>query len=149
MSHRPWWGFDDARLTAVCAHDGVGEVLAERVIDRSHGPLAWVDVVVVPPGVTIGRFALFALSDKAEQDDHCARIYNKSLLYMVSRAFEARPFGEGTPLLGMEKWIARDAAVRELFTSGAAGLSSRTVGQISNTVQNIAAKASLSPLSLR
>lgn len=29
----------------------------------------------------IGRFALFALDDKTEQDDHVARIYNKSLLY--------------------------------------------------------------------
>ncbi len=70
----------------------------------------------------IGRFALFALSDKAEQDDHCARIYNKSLLYLVSRSFEAGAFGEGTPLLGMEKWIAADATVRQLFTSGAADL---------------------------
>lgn len=71
---------------------------------------------------SIGRFALFALSDKAEQDDHVARIYNKSLLYLVSRAFEAAPFGEGTPLLGMEKWIAKDDAVRRLFTEGRADL---------------------------
>lgn len=70
----------------------------------------------------IGRMAVFALSDKAEQDDHVARIYNKSLLYLVSRAFEARALGEGTPLVGMEKWIARDAALRQLFTSGAADL---------------------------
>lgn len=70
----------------------------------------------------IGRFALFALSDKAEQDDHVARIYNKSLLYLVSRAFEASAFGEGVPLLGMEKWIAADDAVRRIFTEGAADL---------------------------
>ena len=71
---------------------------------------------------SIGRLALFALSDKAEQDDHVARIYNKSLLYLVSRAFEARAFGEGVPILGMEKWLARDAAVREIFTGGLADL---------------------------
>jgi hypothetical protein len=71
---------------------------------------------------TLGRLALFALTDKAEQDDNVARIYHKSLLYLVSRAFEARAFGEGTPLAGMEKWIARDALVRDLFTSGAADL---------------------------
>lgn len=70
----------------------------------------------------IGRFALFALSDKAEQDDHVARIYNKSLLYLVSRAFEAKAFGEGVPLLGMEKWIAADDAVRRIFTQGLADL---------------------------
>ncbi|MFC5408248.1 C1 family peptidase [Larkinella bovis] len=58
----------------------------------------------------IGRFALYTLTDEAEQDDHCARIYNKSLLYLVSNAFEAypriplfRPNGE--PLLGMAKFI--------------------------------------------
>lgn len=70
----------------------------------------------------IGRLALFALSDKAEQDDHVARIYNKSLLYLVSRAFEATRFGEGVPLAGMEKWLARDTAVREVFTGGLADL---------------------------
>jgi hypothetical protein len=71
---------------------------------------------------SIGRLALFALSDKAEQDDHVAHIYNKSLLYLVSRAFEGSALGEGTPILGMEKWIARDEEVRTLFTSGAADL---------------------------
>lgn len=57
----------------------------------------------------IGRFALYVLSDKAEQDDHCAQIYNKSLLYLVSHAFEASPripaFRDGVPLLGMEKFL--------------------------------------------
>lgn len=71
---------------------------------------------------SIGRLSLFVLSDKAEQDDNVARIYNKSLLYLVSRAFEARRQGEGTPIVGMEKWIAGDEALRQLFTSGAADL---------------------------
>jgi hypothetical protein len=71
---------------------------------------------------SIGRLAVFALSDKAEQDDNCARIYNKSLLYLVSRAFEESAFGEGTPLLGMEKWLARDPELSQLFTGGAADL---------------------------
>ena len=35
------------------------------------------------------RFALFTLTDKAEQDDNCANIYHKSLLYLVSNAFES------------------------------------------------------------
>ena len=70
----------------------------------------------------IGRLALFALSDKAEQDDHCARIYNKSLLYLVSRSFEDSALGDGTPLLGMEKWLAKDPQLSALFTSGKADL---------------------------
>jgi hypothetical protein len=71
---------------------------------------------------SIGRLAVFALSDKAEQDDNCARIYNKSLLYLVSRAFEASAFGAGTPLLGMEKWLAKDPELTQLFMDGRADL---------------------------
>lgn len=57
----------------------------------------------------VGRFALYVLSDKDERDDHCAHIYNKSLLYMVSHAFEDKPripgFREGVALLGMERFL--------------------------------------------
>jgi hypothetical protein len=69
-------------------------------------------------GGTIKRFALFTLTDRAERDDHCANIYHKSLLYLVSNAFERelrKPwFGgsEGEPLLGMEKFV-RDLPARE------------------------------------
>jgi hypothetical protein len=70
----------------------------------------------------IGRFALFALDDKTEQDDNVAKIYNKSLLYLVSRAFEDSAIGPGTPILGMEKWLAADPELSTLFTSGKADL---------------------------
>ena len=59
------------------------------------------------------HLALFTLTDKAERDDHCANIYHKSLLYLVSNAFEERlrkpVFGQsdGEPLLGMEKFVAK------------------------------------------
>lgn len=74
----------------------------------------------------IRRFALFALSDKTEQDDHCASIYHKSLLYLVSHAFEDKPriplFRPGVPILGMEKYIRADADLQALFKSGNADL---------------------------
>ncbi|MBI5483885.1 MAG: C1 family peptidase [Deltaproteobacteria bacterium] len=70
-------------------------------------------------GNGIERFALFALDDKTEQDDNCARIYNKSLLYLVSNAFESEPriplFRDGFPILGMEKFIRQDADLKALF----------------------------------
>jgi predicted chitinase len=60
----------------------------------------------------IKRFNLFVLSDQTEQDDNCARIYNKSLLYLVSDAFEDKPripgFRDGEPILGMERWIRKE-----------------------------------------
>ncbi len=74
------------------------------------------------PGRAIREFALYTLTDTAEQDDHCARIYNKSLLYLVSRAFERNfklfPWGDrGEPLLGMEKFIRKDPQVSGLFAN--------------------------------
>jgi hypothetical protein len=58
-------------------------------------------------GGQIRAFCLFTLDDKAERDDHCANIYHKSLLYLVSHAFERRPripfIQDGTPLLGLER----------------------------------------------
>ena len=60
----------------------------------------------------VRSFALFTLKDSAEQDDHCGHIYHKSLLYLVSNAFEKKSgllWAKGAPLLGMEKFILADA----------------------------------------
>ena len=72
----------------------------------------------------LGRFALFTLSDEAERDDHCARIYNKSLLYLVSHAFEAQPRiplirPEGAAILGMAKYVERHRPLTRLIAGGA------------------------------
>src|SRR5205814_1351523 len=73
----------------------------------------------------IGRFALFQLDDRSEQDDDCAGIYHKSLLYLVSHAFEdharvplVRPDGE--PILGLQRSVDADPAIRAIFSSGLA-----------------------------
>ena len=68
----------------------------------------------------IKRFALFTLTDEAERDDHCAHIYNKSLLYLVSNAFEEKPRiplfrPEGERILGMAKFVAEDKELKRLF----------------------------------
>ena len=72
------------------------------------------------------QFALFTLSDKAEQDDHCANVYHKSLLYLVSHSFEDKPriplFRGGVPILGMEKYLRADKELMELFKSDNASL---------------------------
>lgn len=60
----------------------------------------------------IGRFALYTLTDEAEIDDHCAKLYNKSLLYLVSNALEER---RGMPLLGLEKHVNSDPEVVDIF----------------------------------
>jgi hypothetical protein len=73
----------------------------------------------------VQRFALYTLTDLAERDDHCAHIYNKSLLYLVSNAFEARPRipqlrPDGVPLLGMARFVAQHAAFNSLVSAGQA-----------------------------
>jgi len=67
------------------------------------------------PAVTSGKlekFALFTLDDNTERADNCAEIYHKSLLYLVSDAFEDQiripiMHPDGEPLLGMEKFIRK------------------------------------------
>lgn len=95
----------------------------------------------------IEAFTLFTLTDKAEQDDNCGKIYNKSLLYLVSNAFEDEPRipifrPDGDAILGMEKFIRADSELRELFdpTSGL-----NTTWVVSpNTVESGSATASRS-----
>ena len=72
----------------------------------------------------IGRFALYTLDDKHERDDDCAEIYHKSLLYLVANAGEDPEVpGPGQPdcgpLLGMQKFVRRDATLAALFSSRA------------------------------
>jgi hypothetical protein len=71
---------------------------------------------------SLRRFALYTLTDRAERDDDCAGIYRKSLLYLVSHAFEEEArvplLRDGTPILGMEKWVREDKAVAGLFRAG-------------------------------
>lgn len=68
---------------------------------------------------SIKQFALFTLTDKAERDDDCAHIYNKSLLYLVSGAFEKKPripiFRDGEKILGMERFVRDDKDLANLF----------------------------------
>jgi len=65
------------------------------------------------------QFTLFTLDDQTEQDDDCGKIYNKSLLYLVSNAFEEKRdiplFRDGIPILGMEKFVKADAELQALF----------------------------------
>jgi hypothetical protein len=126
----------------VAAHSA-GAVLAAPLVRRltgrgagEHG-LALASVTLWAPACTValfdqtyrpavdagrvGRFALYTLTDRAERDDHCANVYHKSLLYLVAHAFEDRPrvpFSDGTPVLGMERFVTRTPGLAEWLTSG-------------------------------
>jgi len=66
----------------------------------------------------IERFAVFTLSDEAERDDDCVQLYKKSLLYLVSHAFEERPriplLRDGATILGMARDLANDKQWNDL-----------------------------------
>jgi hypothetical protein len=52
----------------------------------------------------VKRFTSFVMNDTLEQNDTCAKIYHKSLLYLVSRGFE-RPQNREVPLVGMQRFL--------------------------------------------
>ena len=60
------------------------------------------------PGAGVGAITIFNLDDSTERNDSVGPIYCKSLLYLVSEAFERK---KGTKLLGMDKFIERDQVI--------------------------------------
>lgn len=72
--------------------------------------------------------SLYLLSDVGERDDDVGP-YGKSLLYLVSNAFEGR---RETPLLGMERFIREDAELAKLFSKQVDGMPSLIVAGASN-----------------
>lgn len=72
------------------------------------------------PGLESGSTplpTLYVLSDKLERDD-CVGPYAKSLLYLVSNAFEGT---RGVPILGMKACLDADPKLAALFAANGAG----------------------------
>lgn len=112
------------RLTAARANGGLGLPVASCTLWAPACTMHLFEQAYLPAieSGAIRQFALYTLTDRAEQDDHCARIYNKSLLYLVSHAFERhariplfRP--EGEALLGMAKFVDRHDRLKKLIAS--------------------------------
>ncbi|HRC88104.1 MAG TPA: hypothetical protein PK413_21165, partial [Thermoanaerobaculia bacterium] len=62
----------------------------------------------------IGKLALFSMDKQHEKADSVGGIYRKSLLYLVSRAFEG---GEVTPLVGLQEDVLRDPQLVAAFVA--------------------------------
>lgn len=62
------------------------------------------------------RFFLFTLSDELERADTSVPLYNKSILYLVSRGFEAQHGDK--PLLGMEIYAAQNLSLANIVNAG-------------------------------
>jgi hypothetical protein len=60
----------------------------------------------------VARCAMFTMAQDWEKADDCNKVYRKSLLYLVSRAFEReRP----CPIVGLEESVRADARLRAHF----------------------------------
>ncbi|TDJ74903.1 MAG: peptidase C1 [Planctomycetota bacterium] len=56
-------------------------------------------------GRCVDRLSIFNLSDRAERNDSVAKVYHKSLLYLVSEALDVK---RKTPILGMQRHLTDD-----------------------------------------
>jgi hypothetical protein len=82
----------------------------------------------------IKAFEMFTMDEEAERDDDCVEplsvtLYGKSLLYLVSRAFEPK---RKTPILGLEEMFRVDAEIEALFQNGARLELARARGKLQN-----------------
>ena len=66
---------------------------------------------------------LYNLNDELEQDDNVAWAYRKSLLYLVSRAFERTG---SKPLLGMEKYSKKLKGIKQNISKGSGNITRST-----------------------
>lgn len=72
----------------------------------------------------VERLTVFNLTDKYEQDDNVTPVYNKSILYLVSEAFERQ---RKAPILGMQRWLTDDAPLKRKLGAPASGGDSTVV----------------------
>ncbi len=63
-------------------------------------------------GTDIERLTMYTMNMQAEEDDNCFQIYRKSLLYLVSRAFETQ---DDAPILGLEQSLRADPELVTAF----------------------------------
>lgn len=66
-------------------------------------------------GNGVDQFNIFTMSKSFEQDDSCAHVYRKSLLYLIYHALEPE---RKTPILGLETSIRGDSDLKKLLGLG-------------------------------
>jgi len=70
------------------------------------------------PGKGVERTAIFTMNKDREQDDNCAFVYRKSLLYLIHFALEEE---RATPILGLEISLRGNDDLKRMFGLGGAG----------------------------
>ncbi len=93
----------------------------------AHYEKSYLPVLQNQRNLTITDTRVYALRDQLELDDNVSSIYRKSLLYLISNAFEGE---RGIPLLGLETSRAKidrsDTNLKLSYSDGVAGQQSRS-----------------------
>jgi pimeloyl-ACP methyl ester carboxylesterase len=88
---------------------------------------AYLPVLEKKTNIKVDDLRIYNLKDELELDDHVAKVYRKSLLYLVSNAFER---DKEKPLLGMEKFKKQVASAgrlpRFIYSNGVEGQRTRS-----------------------
>jgi hypothetical protein len=96
---------------------------------KSYGP-----VLAGESKVKLDDLTIYNLSNRLEEDDNVAQVYRKSLLYLVSNAFErkeGKEDKEGKPLLGMQKFVEKVKVAKNppkfVYSNGIPGQRTRSL----------------------
>jgi Caspase domain/N-acetylmuramoyl-L-alanine amidase len=92
-------------------------------------------------GNGVDQLSLFTMSKSFEQDDNCASVYRKSLLYLVSHALEPE---RKTPILGLELSLRGDAELKKLLGLGVPNAPGEVIWSVSLSDQGRSASTAKS-----
>jgi len=102
------WFIPCALARGVPRFDSLHLMAPAMRVDLFHQNLA----ARIGPRQGIEKLTVYTLSDSFEKEDSCGAVYRKSLLYLIFRALEPEA---DQPILGLERCIRADAALKRLF----------------------------------
>lgn len=92
-------------------------------------------------GNGIDQLSIFTMSKSFEQDDNCASVYRKSLLYLIYHALEPE---RKTPILGLELSLRGDSTLKKLLGLGVPSAPGEVIWSVSLSDKGRSASTSTS-----
>ena len=92
-------------------------------------------------GNGVDQLSIFTMSKSFEQDDHCASVYRKSLLYLIYGALEPE---RKTPILGLELSLRGDSELKMLLGLGVPNAPGEVIWSVSLSDKGRSASTSAS-----
>jgi hypothetical protein len=92
-------------------------------------------------GKGVDQLSIFTMSKSFEQDDNCASVYRKSLLYLIYHALEPE---RKTPILGLELSLRGDSEIKKLLGLGVPSAPGEVIWSVSSSDKGRSASTSTS-----